>query len=62
MPPRPYDEKIDIWSLGTLCYEMLFGKPLFTGLNGEVIYQKILNNNYYKKQFQYKLELFLKVC
>ena len=24
-----YDQKADIWSLGTLCYEMLFGKPLF---------------------------------
>ena len=26
-----YDEKVDIWSLGTLCYEMLVGKPLFDG-------------------------------
>ena len=26
---KEYDDKIDIWSLGTLCYEMLFGKPLF---------------------------------
>ncbi len=24
-----YDEKVDIWSLGTICYEMLFGKELF---------------------------------
>ena len=26
-----YDEKVDIWSLGTLCFEMLVGKPLFDG-------------------------------
>ena len=24
-----YDERVDIWSLGTICYEMLFGKHLF---------------------------------
>ena len=44
-PPKPYDEKIDIWSLGTLCYEMLFGKPLFPGFKKEEKYQNILNNN-----------------
>ena len=25
-----YDTKADVWSLGTLFYEMLFGKPPFT--------------------------------
>ena len=44
--PRTYDEKVDIWSLGTLCYQMLFGKPLFTGITKEEIYQKIINNNF----------------
>ena len=44
--PRTYDEKVDIWSLGTLCYQMLFGKPLFIGLTKEEIYQKIINMNY----------------
>ena len=35
---KTYDEKIDIWSLGTLCYEMLFGKPLFGNIqNYEMI-------------------------
>ena len=38
---QSYDEKIDIWSLGTLCYEMLFGKPLFSG-NQQTI-QNIIN-------------------
>lgn len=26
---RPYDETVDIWSLGVLCYEFLAGKPSF---------------------------------
>ena len=44
--PNPYDEKIDIWSLGTLCYEMLFGKPLFSGSKSEEVYQNILNKKF----------------
>ena len=44
--PIIYDEKVDIWSLGTLCYQMLFGKPLFTGITKGEIYQKIINNNF----------------
>ena len=39
--PKYYDEKVDIWSLGTLCYEMLFGKPLFTNLSNKEIFDKI---------------------
>ena len=26
---KGYDEKVDIWSLETLCYEMLIGKATF---------------------------------
>ena len=33
---RGYDDKIDIWLLGTLCYEMLFGKPLFDNKQNHV--------------------------
>ncbi len=40
---KPYDEKIDIWSLGTLCYEMLFGKSPF-GLNQNI---EMIQNIYY---------------
>ena len=40
---KTYDEKIDIWSLGTLCYEMLFGKPLFPYLSREQILNNILS-------------------
>jgi aurora kinase len=26
---KDHDEKVDLWSLGVLCYEFLFGKPPF---------------------------------
>lgn len=31
-PAKYYDENVDIWSLETLCYEILFGKPLFPNM------------------------------
>jgi serine/threonine-protein kinase ULK/ATG1 len=30
---QDYDNKVDIWSVGTVFYEMLFGKPPFTAEN-----------------------------
>ena len=41
-----YDEKIDIWSLGTLCYEMLVGNLTFYGRNMNELYEKVKQGNY----------------
>ena len=41
-----YDNKIDIWSLGTICYEMLFGKPLFGNIQNYEMINNIINANF----------------
>ena len=41
-----YDNKIDIWSLGTICYEMLFGKPLFSNEPNYENFNNIINANF----------------
>ena len=46
MPGQKYDEKVDIWSLDVLCYEMLFGKPLFSSKNAAQIFTDILKGNF----------------
>ena len=40
---KNYDKKVDILSLGILCYEMLFGKALFGNMTNEQIYLNINN-------------------
>ncbi|XP_064607863.1 uncharacterized protein LOC135472331 [Liolophura sinensis] len=37
-----HDEKVDLWSLGVLCYEFLVGKPPFEAEGHEATYQRIL--------------------
>ena len=44
---KGYNEKIDIWSLGNLCYEMLMGKPAFETNNIQILEQKIEKGFYY---------------
>lgn len=43
---RPHDEKVDLWSLGVLCYELLVGKPPFETPTHDATYKKILKCEY----------------
>ena len=38
-----HDEKVDLWSLGVLCYEFLAGKPPFETESHNETYKRILN-------------------
>ena len=42
-----YDEKVDIWSLGTICYEMLIGKSTFDADSMKDLVSKIEKGDYY---------------
>ena len=41
-----YNEKVDIWSLGTICYQMLTGDPLFPVNTFDDLIQKVEEGNY----------------
>jgi len=38
-----HDDKVDLWSLGVLCYEFLVGKPPFETASHQETYQRIIN-------------------
>jgi len=38
---RAHDEKVDLWSLGVLCYEFLVGKPPFEAEGNTATYRRI---------------------
>ena len=46
IPNTGYNETVDIWSLGTLCYEMVVGHMAFSGASMEELYQKVKNGTY----------------
>ena len=41
-----YNQKADIWSLGTICYEMLIGQPVFNAKSLEELVYKVQNGTY----------------
>ncbi|XP_033994712.1 aurora kinase A [Trematomus bernacchii] len=43
---KTHDEKVDLWSLGVLCYEFLIGKPPFETKSHEETYRKISRVEY----------------
>ncbi|XP_070758935.1 aurora kinase A isoform X1 [Enoplosus armatus] len=43
---KTHDEKVDLWSLGVLCYEFLVGKPPFETKTHEETYRKISRVEY----------------
>ena len=42
-----YDQKADIWSLGTVCYEMLIGKCTFDAQSMRELLNKVEKGNYF---------------
>ena len=41
-----YDEKVDIWSIGTVCYELLIGEPIFNAESFDELVRKVEGGNY----------------
>ena len=41
-----YDQKADIWSLGTICYQMVIGKCVFNAQDLDELVQKVENGTY----------------
>ncbi|XP_058136926.1 aurora kinase C [Dasypus novemcinctus] len=39
---RTYDEKVDLWCIGVLCYELLMGSPPFESASHSETYRRIL--------------------
>ena len=44
--PLGYNEKADIWSIGTICYEMVIGKPVYDAEDMDDLIEKVENGSY----------------
>lgn len=54
---QSYDSKVDVWSLGTIFFEMLTGFQPFTGMNKEDLKRNIEKGNYmFPKSIKMSLE------
>lgn len=42
---REYDEKVDVWALGVLAYELLVGAPPFEEVSKELTYKRIVRRD-----------------
>ena len=43
---KPYDNKVDLWSLGVITYELLTGQPPFLGNDIKEIYKQIMEGKF----------------
>jgi len=43
---KSYNSKVDLWSLGTILYELLFGVPPFYATTIEDLFSKIIEGKY----------------
>jgi serine/threonine protein kinase len=43
---KTYNTKVDNWTVGVLCYELLVGNPPFETENQNMTYQRIVNTEY----------------
>jgi serine/threonine protein kinase len=44
---KKYDNSVDVWSVGILTYELIFGRSPFVGKNPEETFKKVIKVIFY---------------